>query len=212
VFAAAGAFWISAAEFSDGFSDADACYRDLQVCQTGARPVLLRSTDGSEWADIDLALLSLSTIERVVDVADDGVMVVGRVAMSPRLETWTWSGDGEPPRRPLPDEDQPSDTPPLVGNGAQLAVGVTYRFPLYIHCGMGLLGEFNGRWWTLVAGSTEWDPAVDPSPPPAHWPIAQEFIYGTITLVDADTIEYRIPSGEVIAIYEASTAQPQGCA
>ena len=213
VVTAAGAFWISAAEFSNGFSNPDACYRDLQVCQTGARPVLLRSTDGVEWADIDLAPLSLSTIERVVDVADHGVMVVGRVAMSPRTETWTWSGDGEPPRRPPPEEGPLSDMPPLVGNGDRLAVGATYRFPLYVHCGMGLLGEFNGRWWMLVAGSTEWDPAVDPSATaPAHWPIAQEFIYGTITLVDADTIEYRIPSGEVIAVYEASTAQPQGCA
>jgi hypothetical protein len=78
---------------------------------------------------------------------------------------------------------------------------------------MGFLGQFNDRSWVLVDGSTEWDSAVDPSAaPPAHWPIAQDYIFGTITLVDDDTIEYSIPTGEVIAVYEASVTAPQGCA
>jgi hypothetical protein len=213
VVAAAGAFWISAMESGDGFFDAEDCYRELLLCQSGgARPVLLRSTDGVEWVEIDLAPLSVSWIQSVLDVGDEGVMVVGRIVMSPRLETWTWASDNQPPRRPPPGEAAPDELP-LVAHGDQITVGETYRFPPHVHCGMGLLGQFNDRWWTLVAGSTEWDPATDPSePPPVNWPIAQEFVYGTITLVDPDTIEYTTPSGEVIAVYEASTTQPPLCA
>ena len=58
--------------------------RTLQACQFGARPVLLRSTDGARWVEIDLAPLSASWIGQVVDVGDDGVMLIGRVGESPR--------------------------------------------------------------------------------------------------------------------------------
>jgi hypothetical protein len=184
----------------------------VEACQGGGRPVLLRSVDGVEWVEIDLAPLELSSIERIVDVADHGMMVIGHEPQSPRLATWTWSSGDEPPRRPLPNAASPDEVP-LVAFGDRLTVGATYRFPLHFHCGIELLGSFNDRWWYLVEGSTQWDPTVDsPAAPPANWPVANEFIFGTITLVDADTIEYTIPSGEVIAIYEASTVEPELCA
>lgn len=64
-----------------------------------------------------------------------------------------------------------------------------------------------------MEGSTAWDPEAEPSDaPPAHWRITQEFVFGMITFVDADRIEYTIPSGEVTAVYEAPTTEPQGCA
>jgi hypothetical protein len=212
VVAAAGAFWISMSEHNNAFSNPEACYRDLSSCQAGSRPVLLRSSDGLEWVEIDLDALSTSWIESVVDVAEQGVMLVGSSGGTVQLETWTWPSDAEPPRRPPPPE-QPADEPPLVSFDGDLTIGATYRFPLFIHCGMGLLGNFNDRWWFLVAGSTDWDPESDPAEAaPAHWPIAEQSIFGTITLVDADTIEYSIPSGEVIAVYEASTTVPELCA
>jgi hypothetical protein len=211
VVAATGAFWIATHESYDGMLTPDTCYRDLRLCRLGSRPVLLRSTDGMAWVEVDLETTSLSWIERVVDVGD-GLMVVGRALGTSRLETWTWPSDGEPPRRP-PSERRSADELPLVGHGAELEVGATYRFPLHFHCGIGYLGNFNGVSWFLDAGSTEWDPAVDPfAAAPAHWPIAQEFVFGTVALVDADTIEYTIPSGEVIAVYEASAMEPPGCA
>ena len=46
----------------------------------------------------------------------------------------------------------------------------------------------------------------------AHWPIAAEAIFGMITLIDDDTINYSLPSGEVIAVYEPATADPALCA
>jgi hypothetical protein len=213
VVAAAGAFWISMSERNDGFSNPEACYRDLLSCQSmGSRPVLLRSADGLEWVEIEVAAFSTSWIESIVDLADQGMMLVGSPNGTIQLETWTWPSTAEPPRR-APPVEPPPDEPPLVAFDGDLTVGSTYRFPKNIHCGMGLLGNFNDRWWFLVAGSTEWDSETYPvEAAPAHWPIAQQSIFGTITLVDADTIEYSIPSGEVIAVYEASTTQPQLCA
>jgi hypothetical protein len=212
VVTAAGAFWISTSEFNSGFSNPEVCYRDLDACRNGARPVLLRSTDGLVWVEIDLAPLTTSWIDRVVDVGGEGMMLVGRTGRSGGLETWTWMSTGEPPHRPPPDA-APIDEVPVAAFDEELSVGATYRFPLFIHCGMGLLGNFNDRWWYLVEGSSAWDPETgSAAAPPAHWPIAQESIFGMITLVDADTIEYTIPSGEVIAVYEASTTEPQLCA
>ena len=212
VVAAAGVFWLATSEYNSGFTNPDLCYRDLSACQTGARPVLMRSPDGIEWVEVDLSGLWVSWIERLVDVGDRGMMLVGRAGRSPRLLTWTWPSGSEPPRRPAPQEPR-ADEPPLAEFDGRLAVGVTYRFPLYIHCGMRLLGNFNDRWWYLVKGSSVWDPEIGTrEEPPAHWPIADQYIFGTITLVDADTIEYTIPSGEVIAVYEASADPPQLCA
>jgi hypothetical protein len=55
-------------ERNDGFSNPEACYRDLLSCQSmGSRPVLLRSADGLEWVEIDLAEFSTSWIESIVD-------------------------------------------------------------------------------------------------------------------------------------------------
>ena len=57
VIAAADAFWVSMSEHNTGFSNPEACYRDLLSCQGGSRPVLLRSADGLEWVEIDLDAL-----------------------------------------------------------------------------------------------------------------------------------------------------------
>lgn len=43
------------------------------------------------------------------------------------------------------------------------------------------------------------------------WPVAAQTIFGMVTLIDAGTIDYSIPGGEVIAIYEASDEDPPGC-
>jgi hypothetical protein len=77
---------------------------------------------------------------------------------------------------------------------------------------MDVLVEFNGAYWYRT-------PEESPAPetgagdhPPSHWPVAQESIFGYITLVDADTIEYTIGDGEVIATYRPSDKAPPGCA
>jgi hypothetical protein len=90
--------------------------------------------------------------------------------------------------------------------------GVTYRFPLYIHCGMEWLGQFNGTEWKLVIDSERPNPDTGGGEGvPAHWPEAQQTIFGDITLIDEDTIEYSIGDGEVIATYFPTDLPRPGC-
>jgi hypothetical protein len=205
------AFWLATAEFNSGFSNPESCYQDLASCQGGARAVLFRSADARTWEEVDLTAPAIARIDSVTGYPDGGVMIVGSTSGSARVEAWVWTSDTAPPA-PLPAVTT-DEGPPIVQFDGELTIGSTYRFPLYFHCGIGLLGNFNHRWWYLVEGSTEWGSGTGESgPPPADWPIAEQYIFGTITLIDEDTIEYTIPSGETIATYEASDVTPELCA
>jgi hypothetical protein len=174
--------------------------------------VLLRSIDGANWIEIDLTALSTSWIEGLTADPTSALALVGRVAGTSQLAVWTWPHETAPPPRP-PAVEAPAGEPPLAHGGDQLTVAQTYRYPLYIHCGLSLLGQFNDRWWILVEGSTVVDPDLGVgNEPPAHWPIAGEAVFGMITLVDDDTINYSIPSGEVIAVYQPAATDPALCA
>jgi len=209
--ATTGAFWLATVEFNSGFSNPEACYQDLVSCQGGAQAVLFRSTDGLIWDAVDLDAPGIGRIDSVTEHPGGGVVIVGSAQRSPRVEAWAWPSDAAPPAPPP--TEAPDGGPSIVRFDSELTVGSTYRFPLYFHCGIGLLGNFNGRWWYLVPGSTVWgDGTGATGPPPADWPVAEQYIYGTITLIDEDTIEYTIPSGETIATYEASDVTPQLCA
>jgi hypothetical protein len=204
------AFWLSSSEFNSGFDNPEPCYHDLALCQ-GSRAVLLRSADGGTWQEVDVTSPGIARIDSVTEHPSGGVVVIGSADRSALIEAWVWATATIPPG-PTPTEPV-ADGPPIVRFDGELAIGSTYRFPLHFHCGIGLLGNFNGRWWYLVPGSTEWgDGTGATGPPPADWPIAEQFIFGTITLIDEGTIEYRIPSGETIATYEASDVTPQLCA
>jgi hypothetical protein len=212
VAAAAGAFWLASSQSNGPFENPDACYRDLLACQGEPRPVLLRSTDGANWTDVDLTALSTSSIEGLAADPIGGLALVGRIAGSRQLAVWTWPDETAPPSRP-PAVGPPADEPPLAHGGERLIAGQTYRYPLYIHCGLRVLGQFNDRWWVLVEGSTVVDPDLAAGQvPPADWPIAGQAIFGMITLLDDDTINYSIPSGEVIAVYQPATTDPALCA
>ena len=101
--------------------------------------------------------------------------------------------------------DARDDSLPTVQWGADLEVGQTYRYDLYIHCGMDFLGEFNGSLFGLV------DPPRGATPK-SSWPMVPDEILGLVTLVDGDTIEYSIPSGEVIATYRTTDEEAPACA
>lgn len=90
-----------------------------------------------------------------------------------------------------------------MGCGAE--VGQTYRYDSWIPCGMDALGEFNGSLFALVEAPHGQRPRSD-------WPTRLDEILGLLTLVDEDTIELSIPSGEVIGVYEVSAEEPPGCA
>ena len=84
-----------------------------------------------------------------------------------------------------------------------------------IHCGIGnALGNFEGRYWLFTEAPSGLPPTAGVGDLPAHWPIAEgeEHLLGLITRTDDDTIEYHLPSGELVATYTASDEQPPGCA
>jgi hypothetical protein len=204
-----GAWWSATNRHIDPFSDPDACYRDLDSCADGAKAVLLRSGDGVTWSELDTSSMigRYGQFSSVVDTPG-GPLVIGR---DEHLTTWRWPEDAAPPSLPAYVAPPPLDTP-LVKWGDTIEPGVTYRYALGIHCGMDVLGELNGTYWYRVdSGSPAPETGAGDQPPP-HWPVAEQSIFGYVTLIDADTIEYTIGDGEVIATYEPSDVEPPGCA
>lgn len=206
---AGGAFWIITSRWFDAWDDPDRCYVDLASCQAFSEPVLLRSADGIEWAEIDMGAMDPSARFSVHGVADagEGVVVVGSAK---DLLVWNWPSRAAPPLRTRLDvlEVPASD---FVWEVSDLAVGATYRLPLYIHCGMGYLANLNGRHWYLVDAPQGTVETGSGQRPRSNWPVAQQTIFGFVTLVDENTIEYTIGDGEVIGVYEPSDEQPPGC-
>jgi hypothetical protein len=97
-----------------------------------------------------------------------------------------------------------SDETPRVDFGGRLEPNVTYPYPMDLHCGLDQLGEFNGVAWILTeapGGNPEQGAGQSP---PAHWPLGPEGVDGRLTLVGQDRIEYSLPDGELIAVYEPS--------
>ena len=195
-------------------ADPAACYQDLHSCRS--HPVLLRSDDGMVWSDIDLGFAGRNGqwyLERAVDLGAEGLLILG-TSGRPQHEGWTWaSATAPPPRAPV--EVIATDQYPLVGYTDSVAIGATYRYPMSIHCGIGnALGNFDGRYWLFTEAPSGLPPTAGVGDLPAHWPIAEgeEHLLGLITRTDEDTIEYRLPSGELVATYTASDEQPPGCA
>jgi hypothetical protein len=124
-----------------------------------------------------------------------------------------WLGSADLSDLPVlpPIEAPPTDElPPLVGYEGTLEPGVVYRYPLGIHCGMEILGAFNGRhWWRVDGGADVETGAGDPIPD--EWPQAGEALLGTVELVEPDRIEYSLPDIGVVAVYEARDQRPPGC-
>jgi hypothetical protein len=106
----------------------------------------------------------------------------------------------------------PGPVLPSVDDEGTLVLGVTYRYPLFIHCGMDYLGSFNGSHW--YRDQRRGGPAPETGAgraPPAHWPVAREKIFGFVELVALDRIDYSIGPTEVIATYLPSDRPPPGC-
>ena len=210
VSAAGDAFWIATRRSSDLFGDGDDCYRDLARCARGSDAVLLRSTDGDGWDEVDLNALDTSGFLSILGVVEQptGVLVVGTTQ---GLRGWTWPTDGAPP---LVDTTSPPPpiSEPLAEFDSTLTVGTVYRLPLDLHCGMRNLGNFNGKFWTVDPASAPVNPETGAGDdPPPDWPVAQQTLFGYITLVEPGTIEYSLPSGEVIAEFHPVDVQPALC-
>jgi hypothetical protein len=206
VTSAGGAFWLATRRGYEG--QPDDCYRDIDRCKRGSDAVLLRSDDGVVWQEVDLTKLDATGYIGIVGVVDrpTGAMVVGTTRM---LFGWTWPSDDAPPLVPPYPVLPPLEQPLIEFNGT-LTVGTLYRFPTFLHCGIGYLGDFNGQQWIADPASIAFDPQTGDIP--ADWPVAQQELFGYITLVDSTTIEYSLPSGEVIARFHPTDVQPDLCA
>lgn len=212
-------FAVQAAEaYRDAFSSPELCYADIDLC--GPRSsvddeAVLLSADGIDWSH--LALDALSGLFRPSSVLHNeaGDTVVLGTTEDGEWATWMWdSSQGDVPTT-MPSNDIPQyDGPPIVEYGATLEEGSRYAFPLYIHCGMDRLGEFNGVQWELVESPTGDQPETGAGEPmPDDWPVVAQSILGYLTLVDGDRIEYSLEDGEVIGVYEPlpADAEVYGC-
>jgi hypothetical protein len=103
------------------------------------------------------------------------------------------------------DPPPPTADVDLIGGDDQVTEGHRYALPLYVHCGISWLG-MDGRTWQILGPEPTGEDGY-----PAAWPLVGDTLYGFATLVDADTVEYSIGDGEVIATYEPATPDPPGC-
>lgn len=119
-------------------------------------------------------------------------------------------GDDDENASPTAEPDPPTTTAPRGGEPRRLDFGdtiqpnVTYSYPMDLHCGLDQLGEFNGTAWILTEapGGNPEEGAGEARP--EHWPIGPEGVEGQLVLVDDGRIEYSLPDGELIAVYEPS--------
>jgi hypothetical protein len=194
--------------FFEPMSDPAACYADIEQCR-GDRDVAAYEGDGTgPWVRIDLSDIALEEYAEV-----DGV-----VATADRLVLWSATGEQEittwstPADATLPTQEEPTRETAdirLLEAGEEPEVGVEYAAPLYIHCGMDWLYLGEQPWERTDDGADVETGAGEA--PSEDWPTAGQTIYGYATLVDADTVEYTVGDGEVIATYGPPTREPDMC-
>jgi hypothetical protein len=199
-------FFVRAERFLDAFQDAEYCYADIEACREWSAPRLLHGTTGEEWSQIDLPAGPPVGFLGPVVSASHATVVFGSVANEDGGGVWFWPTDDGPLPTVRP-EPPPATDEPTAAYGGTIELGVRYRYPLGTHCGIEWLGVFNGLTWHLRGP----DPLAVLGQAPAHWPTARQALFGYVTLV-ADTIEYSLPSGEVIATYEPTPQEPPACA
>jgi hypothetical protein len=204
-------FWVPGLRDPDGPSTADQCYVDIEVCREPAEPVpvVLISADGRTWGVVDASIVGagVQLQETEVTTTSDGRLLL-LSSGGDGLTVWSWP---ETPVFPLL-EDGPATTLPPIAEplaGDVLEPGVRYRLPLHTHCGIEWIGRFNSTAWKLVEGQ-DWEAGAG-EVPPEGWPAAGQMLYGYVTLVAADRIEYTTAAGGLIAAYAPTTERIPGC-
>jgi hypothetical protein len=199
-------------------SSPELCYADIEQCDPQMSvddQALLVSADGVGWNELALdALTGLLRPSVVLHNTSGDTVVLGKTADG-AWAAWMWdSSQGRAPTATRSNDVPQYDGPPIVRSGATLEQGKRYAYPLYIHCGMDQLGEFNGAGWELVELPTGDRPETGGGvSPPDHWPVVQQSIIGFLALVTEDRIEYSLDDGEVIGVYAPRPANspPVGC-
>lgn len=166
------------------------CYVEVTTCMLPTTELLF-SRDGASWEVLAPPEGLTRPYPEPAIASFEGRLVVAGLA-GRRLGVWL--AEGLPASTPLEPETAPELPFEIVEWGATLEPGVEYGYPLYTHCGIEVLGEFNGKVWLL-----ESEPAD--APDWRSW-VAQydQHLYGTLRLVRPDRIEYSVPDG-VVAFY-----------
>ncbi len=176
------------------------CYEQRDACGRGYRPALLLIDEDGSAVSVDLGIAATQFPTSAL-VRADGSLVVATYNKN-RFVLRTWDiNNGPVPNLP--------DVEPFIPNGpavvqwnSDLEVGTTYRFPLGTHCGIDILGIFNGQnWWIVGAPGGAYETLQLES--------AQQ-ILGEVTMIDDATIEYRL-DGELIATYAPRSEEFPGC-
>lgn len=194
--------------FVQAFAEPTLCYADIALCRQDLAVALYASDDGDRWRRIDTSGIGLGEAGEIDGITgtDFGWLVAYQL-VTEGLAAWTW-----PAGVPLPVGEEPVDPTTdveVLGEGDVPQPGRRYGRPLYIHCGMDWL-YVGGRPWQRSDGGLDVETgAADRIPD--DWPVAQQTIFGFITLVEDDLIEYSIGDGEVIATYIPATQEPPGC-
>lgn len=196
------AWWVISRRSTGISNNPDVCYLDTASCSGGSTPIVLHSADGEQWNTIDLSLLNPPDFFSIDSVMSTDGMVALVGSAEGQLTAWQWSSTAAPSFE-KPAAVQETLDSELVEWDANLEPGVTYRYPLYIHCGMDHLANFNSSHWYLPSGANQ---QTQPD-----WPMAEQAIFGFVTLNDEGTIGYSINDGEIIATYTPSAEEPPGC-
>jgi hypothetical protein len=201
VVAAADGFVVGGATLIEASVDPAQCYVDIEEC--GQNRGVVAALEDDSWSLLDTSgagepaswrpdALAVTGDDLVVVTRGDGLTV--------------WRHDLAALRRLEPVEPPAPAGPPLVESGARLEVGRTYRYPLYVHCGTGYLGEFNGRHWFAVPGEGIDDRELYE----AGLPIVQDNLFGEMTVASEDRIEYRA-GDRLVRAYQPKPDEPPTC-
>ncbi len=194
--------------FIDAFADRELCYADIELCRQDTSTTLYVSDDGDRWERVDTSGIDL---DQYGDVDAATATATGRVVALTGGPTGPASGPG-PPTRPCP-QRRSRPTPPRRCGSWPMA-----RCPSSV-CATPPRCTFTAAWSgsssaTRRGAAPTMDPTSRQAPAtgtPDDWPVAQQTIFGFVTLVVEGRIEYSIGDGEVVATYARTQEPPPRC-
>jgi hypothetical protein len=175
------------------------CYSDPTGCWQ-PEAAIATTLDGIEWFDVVAPPISMQFSADLDLLSIDGHLLITTLTDEQHVTVDEWTGPGLPPFVDPPSYPPPDRSVPLYECCTpQIAIGETYRYPL----GIGGCGG-------LFVGEQRWEPEQPlPDPMPTQWPKRevemadgpQAYLFGTITLVADDTIEFGIEGVGTVATF-----------
>lgn len=204
LFAAGGQVVALVDPFDQPFDDPERCYADIERCRQHSEITAHVSLDGDTWEPVDLTALGGVETYEVRATATELVALTSAGEETVGLARWPLAAllptAADPPPEPTADVE-------LLPEGATPEPGRRYAHPFWLHCGMDWLHLGDQAWERTDDGPDLTGGDV----PPAGWPVARGQLYGFVTLVAPDRVEYSIGDGEVVATYGPPTEEPGVC-